>query len=64
MTTKEIVRDLLEHLPDDVSLAEVAEKVRFVAAVREGIESYEREGGIPIEEVEAQIPSWVKSATV
>ncbi len=64
MTTKEIVRDLLEHLPDDISLEEVAEKVRFVAAVREGIESYEREGGISLEEVEALIPSWARSATV
>ena len=64
MTTKETVRDLLEHLPDDISLEEVAEKVRFVAAVREGIESYEREGGISLEEVEALIPSWVRPATV
>ena len=35
MDPKQIVRDLLEDLPDDVSLHDIARKVAYVAAVRE-----------------------------
>jgi predicted transcriptional regulator len=63
MSTKQIVQHLLERLPDDVSLHEVAREIEFIAGVREGFESYEREGGVTTEEAKARISSWVKSAT-
>ncbi len=63
MSTKEIVTGLLERLPEDVSLHEVAREIEFIAAVHEGFESYEREGGVSIEEARANISSWAKAAT-
>src|SRR5580704_4055668 len=36
MSTKQIVQDLLERLPEDVSLHDVAREIEFVAAVRQG----------------------------
>ena len=63
MSTKQIVQNLLERLPDDVSLHEVAREIEFIAGVREGFESYEREGGVTAEEAKARVSSWVKSAT-
>ncbi len=62
MSTKEIVQDLLEKLPDDVSLDEVARKIEFVAAVREGFAEIDRGERIPIEEIERELPSWLSSS--
>jgi hypothetical protein len=58
MSTKEIVAGLLERLPEDVSLHEVVREIEFIAAVREGFESYDREGGVSVEEARARISSW------
>jgi len=63
MSAKEIVAGLLERLPEDVSLHEVAREIEFIAAVSEGFESYEREGGTSIEEARESVSSWVKTAT-
>ena len=60
MSTKQIIAGLLERLPEDVSLHEVAREIEFIAAVREGFESYEREGGLSTEEARARISSWAK----
>jgi len=59
MSTKQIVQDLLERLPDSVSLHEVAREIEFVAAVRQGLDELERGERIPIEEVERELPSWL-----
>jgi hypothetical protein len=60
MSTKQIVQDLLQRLPEDVSLHAVAREIEFIAGVREGFESYEREGGISTEEAKARVSSWVR----
>jgi predicted transcriptional regulator len=59
MSTKQIVHDLLQKLPENVSLHEVAREIEFVAAVREGLAEVERGERIPVEEIEAELPSWV-----
>ena len=41
MSTKQIVQDLLEKLPEDVSLHDVAREIEFIAAVREGFAELE-----------------------
>jgi hypothetical protein len=63
MSTKEIVANLLERLPEEVSLHEVAREIEFIAAVREGFESYDREGGASVDEARARVSSWSKAAT-
>ncbi len=59
MSTKEIVRDLLQKLPEDVSLHDVAQEIEFVAAVRQGLSEIERNERIPIEQIEKELPTWV-----
>ena len=59
MSTKQIVQDLLERLPEDVSLHDVAQEIEFVAAVRQGLAEIARGERIPIEEIERDLPSWV-----
>lgn len=59
MSTKEIVQDLMRKLPDDVSLHDLAREIEFVAAVREGLAELDRGEGIPLAEIEQELPSWV-----
>ena len=48
MSTKQIVQDLLQKLPEDVSLHDIAQEIEFVAGVRQRLGEIERE-----------LPSWV-----
>ena len=59
MSTKEIVQDLLQKLPDDVSLHDVAREIEFVAAVRQGFPEIDRGEGISVDDIERELPSWV-----
>ena len=59
MSTKEIVLDLIKRLPNDVSLHEVAQEIEFIAGVQEGFNELDQGRGVPIEEVEKQLPSWI-----
>ena len=59
MTAKQIVSDLLQRLPEDVSLSDVAREIEFVAAIRQGLDEISRGEFIPIEEIERQLPTWV-----
>jgi predicted transcriptional regulator len=59
MSTKEIVRDLLERLPENASLRDVAREIEFVAAVRDGLAELDAGQRIPIEDIERELPTWV-----
>jgi hypothetical protein len=59
MSTKQIVQDLLQRLPENVSLHDVAKEIEFIAAVRQGLAEIDQDERIPIEEVERELPSWV-----
>ena len=59
MSTKQIVQDLLQKLPENVSLHDVAQEIEFVAGVRQGLAEIERGERIPIEDIERELPSWV-----
>ena len=58
MSNKQIVQDLLERVPENASLHDIAREIEFVAAIRQGIGELDRGEGVPIEEVEREMPSW------
>ena len=59
MSTKQIVQDLLQTLPENVSLHEVAREIEFVAAARQGFAEIESGERLPIEDIERERPSWL-----
>ncbi len=59
MTNKQIVLDLLDRLPTNASLHEIAREVDFIAAVREGLKELERGEEIPVEQIEQELPAWI-----
>jgi uncharacterized NAD-dependent epimerase/dehydratase family protein len=48
---KEEVRALLDRLPDHVSLQDILYHIEVLERIRRGIESLDREGGVPHDEV-------------
>lgn len=59
MNNREIVIDLIQKLPENASLLDIAREIEFVAGVREGFEQIERGEGVPAEQVREMIPSWI-----
>jgi predicted transcriptional regulator len=59
MTEKEIVLATIRALPDNCSLDEIAERIKFMAAVQKGLDQLDRDEGIPHEEVKKQLASWL-----
>jgi hypothetical protein len=59
MSNKEIIEDLLQRIPDGASLHDIAQEIEFIAAVRQGLDELDRNGQIPIAEVERELPSWI-----
>jgi len=59
MSNREIATDIIGRMPEDASLYEIARRIEFVAAVREGLEDVERGDIIPLEQVERELPEWI-----
>jgi predicted transcriptional regulator len=55
---KAMVIDLVNRLPEDATLRDIAREIEFVAGVREGFEQLDRGEGVPVEEVEQRLKSW------
>ena len=60
MSDKELVLNAIERLPKSATLAQIRERVEFLAALTEAERSLERGEGVPHEKVEKQFRSWVK----
>lgn len=59
LNDKELVMDLLRRLPDDATLYQIAQKLEFIAAVRQGLAEFdENKDSISIEQVERELTSW------
>ncbi len=59
MSNREIAIDLIQKLPESVSLHEIARELEFIAGVREGFEQLERGEGMEADKVRELIPSWI-----
>ena len=51
MSNREIAIDLIQKLPQDASLHDIAREIEFIAGVREGFEQMARGEGVAAEEV-------------
>jgi len=59
MSNKQIVEDLLQRIPDGASLHDIAQEIKFIAGVRQGLAELDRGERIPLEEIERELPSWI-----
>ena len=60
-TAKQEVLDLLDTLPDDVSLDTLLERIRFKAKILHSMAQADRGEGVPHEQVVEQLDQWLQS---
>ena len=58
MTDKELVQDLLQRMPDDTSLQDIAYELEFIAAVQQGVAELDNGQWVSAEEIERDLISW------
>lgn len=58
MTEKEIAQDLLNRIPDNTTLEDIALHLEFIAAMRKGRFELYSGDSVPIEELEEELRSW------
>jgi predicted transcriptional regulator len=61
MTHKERALEAIAHLPDDCSLEDILEKVRFLAVVQDGLDALDRGDKISHDEVKKKFASWASA---
>jgi predicted transcriptional regulator len=58
MSTKEVLMDLAEKLPQEATLSDAIHELEFRQGVEQGLAELDRGEGKPIEEVKAKIDQW------
>jgi predicted transcriptional regulator len=61
MSQKERVLHALAMMPDDSSFEDIMEKLRFLAAVQEGLDAVDRGETVDHEVIEKKLASWVSA---
>jgi len=58
MTTKEIVINTIQSLPDDTNWESIQERINFMAGVRKGLRELDAGKGIPHDQVKKGFEKW------
>jgi hypothetical protein len=58
MSNRELVIDLINKLPADTPLQDIAREIEFVAGVKEAIAQSDRGEGVSIDEARRQMKAW------
>ena len=61
MSSKEIVKELLDKLPEEASLIEIAQEIEFVAGVRQGLADLDAGHTRTAEQLRAKLRSWTRT---
>ena len=61
MSGKEIVKELLEKLPEEASLADIAQEIEFVAGIREGAAELDQGESLNAGQLRERLRSWTSS---
>jgi predicted transcriptional regulator len=59
MSQKELVLDVIQELPDDASIDQIADRVEFLSAIQKGINDIDRGDTVPHEEIKKQLAAWL-----
>ena len=59
MSNREIVMDLIQKLPEDTSLHDIAREIELIAGIRKAREEAARGEGVSPEQAKQLVDSWV-----
>jgi predicted transcriptional regulator len=63
MSNRELILDVVSKLPEDASMEDILEEIRFVAGVKEAIAESDRGEVVSIEEARRQIRLWTSKSS-
>ena len=58
MSNKELVADLVQRLPDNVSLLDIAREIELLAGIKTAREQARRDEGAPAEDARKLVAAW------
>jgi predicted transcriptional regulator len=61
MSSKEIVQELLKKIPDEASLADIAQEIEFVAGIREGLAELDQGQSLTADQLRERLRSWTST---
>ncbi len=59
MSQKELVLEVIQGLPDDASIDQIADHVEFMAAIQKGVDDIDCGDTVPHEEIKKQLAKWL-----
>lgn len=61
MNSKQVVKDLLDRLPEEASLLDIARELEFLDGIRSGLAQADRGEFLSADELRAQVREWTSS---
>jgi predicted transcriptional regulator len=61
VSNKEIVKELLERLPEEASLSDIAQEIELVAGIREGMAELDRGEHRTAAQLRERLREWTRS---
>lgn len=61
MSSKDIAIEVIQKLPDESSLVDIAHELEFVAGVRDGAAELDRGEFLTADDLRKKIPAWAKA---
>ena len=61
MNSKQVVKDLLERLPEEATLLDIARELEFLDGICTGLEQADRGEFLSAEELRTQVRQWANS---
>ncbi len=58
MSNRELVIDLINKLPENTPLEDIAREIEFVAGVKEALAQSDREEGVSVDEARRLVGTW------
>ena len=59
MSDKQIALETISQLPETATLTDIAKRLEFVSAVREGLDQVKRGETVPHEQVKRELAEWL-----
>lgn len=61
MTSKQIAVELVQKLPEEVSLSDIAQEIEFIAGIEEGLAEFDRGESVSSEQLLSEVSQWARN---
>jgi predicted transcriptional regulator len=61
MTSKQIAVELVQKLPEEVSLSDIAQGIEFIAGIEEGLAEFDRGESVSPEQLLSEVSQWARN---